>query len=353
MMGRVIINQNSVISSTELSNIFIDEYLADANDAEIKVYLYLLRMMCAGLSTSVSDLADKFNYTEKDVIRALKYWETLNLMTLEYDDLGQLLSIHMQDITPKKNSQKTRLYSVTSMHEQATSMHDQVTSIHEQAPSRQKPAHKKPKEHHDNPQMIFVAEQYFGRTLNPTEVKTIFYVQDTLDFSDDLLDYLLQHCASAGKTDFDYVRKTAINWHQKGISTPEEARLEGTAYRNAYTIMKELGMQNAPTGTELQFFDRWQSEYGFSLTIITEACRRTVLQTQTKRLQYCDGILRNWYEKGAHTLEDIKQLDADFSKTMPKSTASRTEPVKFGTKFNRFKQNDYNLDDMENQLLDN
>jgi DnaD/phage-associated family protein len=117
--------------------------------------------------------------------------------------------------------------------------------------------------------------------------------------------------------------------------------------------MKELGMQNAPTGTELQFFDRWQGEYGFSLTIITEACRRTVLQTQTKRLQYCDGILRNCYEKGAHTLEDIKQLDADFGKTMPKSSASHGEPAKFATKFNRFKQNDYNLDAMENQLLDN
>ncbi len=343
MMGRVIINQNSVISSTELSNIFIDEYLAEANDAEIKVYLYLLRMMCAGLSTSVSDLADKFNYTEKDVVRALKYWETQGLMALEYDDLGQLLSIHMQDITPKKNSQKARIYSVPTMHEQ----------IHEQPPVRQKEVQRKPKEHHDNPQMIFVAEQYFGRTLNPTEIKTIFYVQDTLDFSDDLLDYLLQHCASAGKTDFDYVRKTAMNWHQKGITTPEEARLEGTSYRNAYTIMKELGMQNAPTGTELQFFDRWQGEYGFSLTIITEACRRTVLQTQTKRLQYCDGILRNWYEKGAQTLEDIKQLDADFGKSMPKSSASHGEPAKFATKFNRFKQNDYNLDAMENQLLDN
>lgn len=49
--------------------------MKDANDAQIKVYLYLLRMMTAGLTTSVSDIADKFNHTEKDVLRALKYWE--------------------------------------------------------------------------------------------------------------------------------------------------------------------------------------------------------------------------------------------------------------------------------------
>mgnify|MGYP000110404848 FL=1 len=60
---------------TVVSNFFIDEYMKDANDAQIKVYLYLLRMMTAGLTTSVSDIADKFNHTEKDVLRALKYWE--------------------------------------------------------------------------------------------------------------------------------------------------------------------------------------------------------------------------------------------------------------------------------------
>ena len=54
---------------------FIDEYMKDANDAQLKVYLYLLRMMSANLATSVSEIADKFNHTEKDVIRALKYWE--------------------------------------------------------------------------------------------------------------------------------------------------------------------------------------------------------------------------------------------------------------------------------------
>ncbi len=111
MMGRVIINPNSSVSSTELSNIFIDEYLAAANDAEIKVYLYLLRMMCAGQATSVSDLADKFNYTEKDIIRALKFWENQGLMALEYDGIGQLSGIHMQDIVPKKSA-KTVLHTV-------------------------------------------------------------------------------------------------------------------------------------------------------------------------------------------------------------------------------------------------
>ena len=73
-MPRLTIYKNNHKESTVLSNLFIDEYMADANDAQIKVYLYLLRMMDAHQATSVSDMADKFNYTEKDVVRALTYW---------------------------------------------------------------------------------------------------------------------------------------------------------------------------------------------------------------------------------------------------------------------------------------
>ncbi len=342
MMGRVIINQNSVMSNTELSNIFIDEYLSDANDAEIKVYLYLLRMMCAGMATSVSDLADKFNYTEKDVLRALSYWEKQGLMSLEHDAAGQLTGIHMQDITPKKKASTATLHCVPA-----------PSAVQEPAPVKE--TKKKAVKHTDNPQMLFVAEQYFGRTLNTNEIKTIYYIQDDLEFSEDLIDYLLQHCASAGKKDFDYVRKTAINWHEKGISTPEAARLASNVHKNAYTIMRELGMQNAPTQTELSFFDRWQTEYGFSMSIITEACRRTVLQTQNKRLQYCDSIIRNWHDNGVRTMDDIKKLDEKFGKiNNAANTAKANEPIKFNNiKFNNFKQNDFNFDSIEDQLLDN
>ena len=343
MMGRVTINQSSMMSTTSLSNIFIDEYLADANDAQVKVYLYLLRMMCSGMATSVSDLADKFNYTEKDVQRALTYWETQGLISLELDGSGQLVGIHMQDIFPKKTSKITPLHTVHTTENEVQPKYSVVKKQPEKKVS-----------HKDNPQMLFVAEQYFGRTLNPSEIKTIYYIQDDLEFSEDLLDYLLQHCASKGKTDFDYVRKVAMAWHDKGITSPQQASLENSATRTAYQIMKELGMQNAPTPAELQYFDRWQDEYGFPLTIITEACRRTVLQTQVKRIQYCDGILKSWFKAGVKTLNDVKNLDSTFGKeTSRKTVAVKADSVKTNNRFHQFKQNDYDLTSLENQLLDN
>ena len=74
-MARLTIYTDESVDSTVVPNLFIDEYMKEANDAQLKVYLYLLRMMNAHQATSVSDIADKFNHTEKDIIRALKYWE--------------------------------------------------------------------------------------------------------------------------------------------------------------------------------------------------------------------------------------------------------------------------------------
>ena len=36
-----------------------------------------------GAVTSVTDIADKFNYTEKDVLRSLMYWESRQLLALD------------------------------------------------------------------------------------------------------------------------------------------------------------------------------------------------------------------------------------------------------------------------------
>ena len=74
-MAQFKVYQENYSDVTVVSNIFIDEYMKEANDAQLKVYLYLLRTMSAHLPTSVSDIADQFNHTEKDVLRALKYWE--------------------------------------------------------------------------------------------------------------------------------------------------------------------------------------------------------------------------------------------------------------------------------------
>ncbi len=68
-MSNFKVYQDYCLDATLVSNVFIDNYMGDANDAQIKIYLYLLRVTCANTSCSISDLADQNNYTKKDVSR--------------------------------------------------------------------------------------------------------------------------------------------------------------------------------------------------------------------------------------------------------------------------------------------
>ena len=63
-------------NATVLDNEFIDHYMVRANGEYVKVYLLLLRHMNQSSGyLSVSELADLLECTEKDILRALRYWK--------------------------------------------------------------------------------------------------------------------------------------------------------------------------------------------------------------------------------------------------------------------------------------
>lgn len=405
-MARLTIYQDNHTNSTVVSNLFIDEYMGDANDAQIKVYLYLLRMINTGQTTSVSDIADKFNHTEKDILRALKYWEKRRLMDLDYDGGKNLVGIHIRDLygehfgqepsrptsissfvpaqTPEEKTdpykkdasfeksssyeepsacgkgsayEKPVSYEKTPSYEKTLSLENtstyEKTSAPEKTPSYEKPAYSSEqlrefKSRQDTALLLSIAESYIGKPLTPSEIKTILYFSDVLHFSDDLTDYLIQYCVDKGKKDFKYIEKVAVNWAESGITTPQQARKLSSRYdKNVYVIMNGLGRDGAPTAKEMEFISRWMKDYGFSTDIIVEACERTVLATDRHRFEYAEGILSSWKRQNVQHKSDIQKIDSlhqQRKKPAPKQTANR---------FNQFTQNSYDFDALEQELLSN
>ena len=67
---------DSPATTTCVPNVFIDRYMVHASGEFVKIYLYLLRCINGNKSElSISKMADKFEHTEKDIKRALCYWE--------------------------------------------------------------------------------------------------------------------------------------------------------------------------------------------------------------------------------------------------------------------------------------
>lgn len=389
-MNRVNIYRTAPKEQTMVANLFIDEYMADANDAQLKIYLFLIRMMNANLPTSVTDIADKFNYTEKDVLRALMYWESRQLLALDFDAANNLSGIEVLSLENNYEMQKptpritpvmsfTRPSGMYASASQTRSMNrpavrsfnnpcgmaantnaalNTANNVVTDAPSVvSKPEYslddiKSFKNNEDSEQLIMVAEQYLGRPLTKKDMETILFFYDRLDFSADLIDYLIQHCVERGKKDFRYIEKVALSWHEQGIKSPKDAQNSAKKYDSVvYAIMKSLGKNSAPAPKELEYINKWTKEYGFLLDVIQEACDKTVLTTDNNRFAYADGILKKWHNAGVHHKADIALADASFNKQRTSQNTSQNQNSK--NKFNSFAQNSYDFDELEETILSN
>ncbi len=368
-MARLTLYRDNFADSTMVSNCFIDEFMKDANDAQLKVYLYLVRMLSANQTISVSDIADKFNHTERDVLRALSYWENQDLLTLDFDRDQNLTGIHLRDLTsagrdtyaptPSCAAQNISVSPRVCEKPSVSVLPQTGEQVSTSAPSRiSTPSYQKPEytpeelrsfqEQESTAQLLFIAQSYIGRPLSPGEMKSILFFTDGLHFSDDLVDYLLQYCVDRGKKDFKYIEKVAINWAEAGITTPQQAQATAGKYdKNVYAIMNQLGKNTSPTLKEMEYINRWTKEFGFSADIIFEACERTVLATDKHRFEYADRILSSWKDANVHYRSDILRIDDAYQqkrKNNIKSAANR---------FNQFEQNNYNFEELERELLSN
>lgn len=351
-MARLTVYKDSQVDSTDVPNLFIDEYMKNANDAQLKVYLYLLRMMNAHQATSVPDIADRFNHTEKEVIRALKYWEAQGLLDLNYDEGGSLVtSIRIRDLCsadiPASERDAQTVPTFVPMPVEAAP----APAIPYQKPSYSAAQLREFMSRQSTAQLLGIAEAYIGKPLTPSEMRTILYLSDELHFSDDLIDYLMQYCVDKGHKNFHYIEKTALEWAKADIATPKQAQ-EYTALYNktVYSIMKELGKNSTPAPAEMDYIVRWVNEYGFPMDIILEACRRTVLSVDKNRFEFAEKILSSWKEQDVQQKSDILRLDDMFrQRRKPVSAPAKSN----ANRFNQFPQNDYDFDALEKALLSN
>lgn len=365
-MTPLTIYQDNSHKTTVVSNYFIDEYMSDANAAQIKIYLYLLRQMGEGLATSVCEMADFLNYPEKDIVRALKYWEKQGILSLDVDEKNQLTGIHMLPFPESMVNKKTSTTVSLDVSKNVAS-----TSVDTKKPTQEqhtgeivvrnagtyvKPVYslddlKQFKEKDSTSELIFIIESYLRRTLSGSDLQTIYFFSETLKMSDDLIDYLFQYCIERGKSDFHYIEKVAINWVENGIKTPTEAKEFSYKYAKiVYTVMKALGKATVPTEEEASYVHTWSKDLGFTDDIILEACKRSVTGTDKNRLQYADTILKSWKNNQVITINDIEKLDEDFKKRKTSASGQQKPNYKKGS-FYQFEQRDYDFDALEKQLL--
>lgn len=419
-MDHILLCTNHIPPITTIYNSFIEDYMPAANGSYVKVYLYIAKCLQAKESNfSISSLADQLENTEKDILRALMYWEKKGLMSLNRDKAtGEILGLEMlipfaeRDFDTYENTAKESAASLgvdsdlsetgalnrrnsdlsetgaldrrnsdfsetdaanTSTYESSgtdapsnvnSDVHKASNSAQEKNSSAVKPIQVPPEQIQElsaNEDFVWVCnvvESYLERPMKPTEIQLITYLYGTLHFSRELILHLYDYCISMGKTACNYIQTVALSWHEQGIKTPEQAQNASVRYLASYNaVSKALGLGRGLAEIEKKYVDHWQNDWNMDLSVILEACNRTVLKLHHADFKYTEGILSHWNEQNVRTLQGVEQSDLHYAQTKEqkekkKPSTSGKQPPR--NQFQNFKQRDVSseeLQELERKLL--
>ena len=406
-MDHILLCTNHIPPITTIYNSFIEDYMPAANGSYVKVYLYIAKCLQAKESNfSISSLADQLENTEKDILRALMYWEKKGLMSLNRDKAtGEILGLEMlipfaeRDFDTYENTAKESAASLgvdsdlsetgaldrrnsdfsetdaanTSTYESSgtdapsnvnSDVHRASNSAQEKNSSAVKPIQVSPEQIQElsaNEDFVWVCnvvESYLERPMKPTEIQLITYLYGTLHFSRELILHLYDYCISMGKTACNYIQTVALSWHEQGIKTPEQAQNASVRYLASYNaVSKALGLGRGLAEIEKKYVDHWQNDWNMDLSVILEACNRTVLKLHHADFKYTEGILSHWNEQNVRTLQGVEQSDLHYAqakeqKEKKKPSTSGKQPPR--NQFQNFKQRDVSseeLQELERKLL--
>lgn len=333
--------------------------MADASGEFLKVYLYILRQqqsMTAELSLTA--IADSLYMTERDVVRALKYWQSKHLVRLTFESDESLREIELLPVEAITEADQPVVHS------------EPAPQIPEPSPvikaAKPEPVNRQYTmdeichfcEENNDSHLLLVLQEYMKHPLTQTELNTVLFFHDQLGFSTDLIEYLFEYCASIQHRSIHYIEKVALGWAEAGIRTVTEAKGKSTYFtKHDYAVLKAFGISGRnPVPQEMESIRRWTDQYGFSMPVILEACNRTMSAIHTPSFDYAEKILKNWHDQKLFNLEDIKKADhvRKEAKKSKAESADKQEKTAKGSdaknRFNRFNQRTYDYESLEQTL---
>lgn len=352
-MHKLTIRTQCKNNTTIIENEFIDTYMPRANGEYIKVYLYLLRHMHSqNQNITLAHIADALDNTERDILRALAYWEKNGLLIISYNEAGNIsgidiATISVDNVGSAPNTQIPTPNTTPSVSTSGSTSSSSTSSTTKLSASKSRKEFK---------QLLFMTEQYLEKTLSKSDVDMITYFYDTLHFPIALIEFLIEYCVENGHYSMHYIQSVALTWSDLNITTVEAAKSQISTYnKDYYTVLKAYGITGRlPVSSEKSFINKWIKELGFSMELILEACSRTIAKIHQPSFEYTDSILSNWSNKNIHYLTDLDKLDKEYHEQQSKKSSKTINIEKSrGAKnsFNNFQPRTYDLESLEMQLL--
>ena len=319
--------KNSNINFTPVSNVFIEKYMPKARGEFIKVYLLLLKYNTnnePGVNGEI--IASSLNLLESDVMNALHYWNeqgVIKLIPIDNMNNFNVEFIALDDSNDNSHNSINLLDTLLNNKETTSMLRD--------------------------------IEKILARPLSSKEMEIYLSWQKDFNFSSELILLLIEYCSSRGKTDYRYIEKVALSWHDMKINSIEQAQnyIKQTEDKwvNYRRILNYLGIKTTEImKPQEELLNKWLFTYKFDVQLIEKACNICFERLNRADFKYIDGILSKWYKDNIKTLDDVAIKDRQHKNNYKyKNNNSNNNNNNLG--FNNFQSRSYDYDSLEKKLL--
>lgn len=313
-----------LFSETMLPDIFFSEYLSDLPGDYLKIYLYMVFLSKYHKEIKWNDLSKKLNIPLKIVNDGIKHLEENNLILKK--TTGYIV-IDLQEAT-LRNLYTPNLTMSKEKVEQTSKNKSRAKAI----------------EHINN--------MYFQGIMGPSWYNDIDLWFTKYQFDEQVMIALFDHCYLRGALNRRYVQVVAESWASNKIRTWNDLDqyFEKRENLNKYnkTIAKKLGKYGKLTEYEEAYIENWVLNFGYDMSIIEIALKRTTLK-QNPTFEYINNIITDWHDRNLKTANEIQAF-----LEQRKKQAKSTKELKAKVGKTNYEQRNYdNLDFLyANQSMD-
>ena len=386
-----IVSSDNLNGVTIVPNRFIDEFMIDADESQLKVYLYLLRFLYTpGVDIAFESVAEALDLTKAKVKKALRYWQGMGILRFSENHAGEIDRIYMEPVTSAgvKASEEKNPVTENAVAEdivtEDTLTEAALTETEEGSELKPVKANveefKAPKKKNIifydkyTPEQMneFAADEefksiiydieakyYMPGTIKNDDILLLIGIYDSLGFSKEMIAHLYSYCNNLMDEDrsnsafANYVKKVAISWAEKGIKTPEEQqRMEQQNGKLYGEIIKALGLRrNNLPALQNEAINKWIYEYQFPGDIILTACNKAIEAEVRQPFGYAKKILEDWHMNDVKSLKDVEKLEKKHKDSSEKEKKGKKQPYNSFTDYDFKKMTGKENDELVAKLI--
>ncbi len=257
--------ENNFPGGVILSEGFVREDMAELREFELKLYLLINAFAKSKTKTDIPAVSEMLKTTPDVILESMKGLEKRKLIKFTSS------AVTVLEIKAENNDKPATLkeYTPEEIAEIKDKNLDEITSF---------------------------AEKKYGKLLSYKEISVLVGLYHYLGISKEVLMIMIEYTGALGKKTMNYLRTTALSWHENKIDTPKKAHEyityleERKTYHEDMKAMLGIYGRNL-TKKEAEFLDSWKDK--FTAEEIAEAYETAVDMTGKISFSYMNKVLNS------------------------------------------------------------